>query len=162
MGQQPRMGPPRPQPPQQGLQQFDMEVGYGGYWISLNDHLRYVVAADSLGTTSAAMRRIETQSPVVEGKYLVHATPEHIQEAIKVYCYGQNMVEVMENARTLQTAFTQFDYQIRITLDTHREYWRCQTADWSMERTHTFVHNGMVVMNFQVPRFPTASYEALV
>lgn len=162
MAQKPRMELPKPVPPQQGLQQFDTEIGYGGYWISLNDRINYRVAAESFGQTAATMRRIETQNPVVEGKYLIHATPEQISETLKIYCYGQNMVDVMEKARTLQVAFTQFDYQLRVTMDTHREYWRCQTADWTMERAHTFVHNGMVVMNFQVPRFPTPSYEALV
>ncbi len=145
-----------------GLDQFDIEVSYGGQWISLNDHFNYRVASESLGQTAVSMRRQEATNPIVEGKYLIHAVPEHVEETIRVYVYGQHMVDTMENARTLQKVFTQFDFQVRITMDNHREYWRCQAADWTMERPHTHVHNGMVMMVFQVPRFPTPYYEALV
>jgi hypothetical protein len=147
---------------QKGMEQFDVEVGYGGGWISLNDKLNFRVAADSINSTALTQRRIETQNPVLEGKYLIHAVPEHVTEMLHVYVYGQSMVDAMEKARGLIDAFTQFDFQVRVTMDSHREYWRCQTADWTMERTHTNVHNQMVGLNFQVPRFPTPYYEALV
>lgn len=162
MPQAPRILPGKPAPPKQGLDHFDIEVSYGGYWLSLNDGLNYKVSAESLQQTQNSFRRVEADNPVVEGKYLVHAIPDHVQETLSVYLYGRDMVDVMEKVNTLAAVFTQFDYQVRVTMDQSREYWRCQTADYSVNRTNTFVHNGMAQMTFQVPRFPTPYYEALV
>lgn len=149
-------------PPKLGLQNFDIEVSYGGYWVSLNDQINYRVSAESLANTAQTHRKIEVNNPVVEGSYLVHLTPENMQETLKIYCYGDYMQDTMQRANTLVMLFTQFDYQIRVTLDNSQEYWRCLPADWTMERQHTHVHQGMVIMGFTVPRLPTVEYKVLV
>jgi hypothetical protein len=166
-GQNPMFAPRRPgevthQHTKKQLEGFDLEVGYGGSWVSLNDRVHYRVTAESLAQTAQTKRKLEAQNPVVEGTYLIHVTPENVQETVKVYCYGETMTELHERAATLKMLFEQFDYQVRVTLDAHREYWRCQPADWTMERTHVQIHQGMLTMTFLVPRYPTVTYEALV
>ena len=156
-----QQGPVRPRG-ERTMDNFDMEVSFGVPWVSLNDRINFRVSAEGFGNKVTQQRRITADSPYFDGTYLVHSTKDNVTEEFAVYVYGSSQNHVTENLLLLEEIFDQAAYRIRLRFDDHQETWSCQTADYSVERSHVFMHNVMAVMKFQVPRFPKISYEAIL
>lgn len=150
-----------PKPPKQGLNYYSMEVSYGGTWIDLNDGYNYKVGAETMASTQVQWRKVMAESPITEGSYVVHAVRALVTENIQIYVHGADMWMVNENLAKLEQLFARLDFSLRITMDWYRETWRCQTAEWSSQRSQVMSHNYMAVFQVDVPRFPTVTREIL-
>lgn len=150
-------------PMQEGLQYLAVEISYGGNWVNLNDGERYKINADQTRDSSAkTWRKITTQSPILGGDYLIHATPDMVQETISIFVYGNSQSDLADNFFFLDELFEQMDYRIRWTQNEYREHWRCQLADSSSSRGQVWTHNQMAVCTFTVPRYPDVTRERIV
>lgn len=141
---------------------FNVEISYGAEWQSLNDHLNFKVAAEDMGTSSTAWRRKEVASSFYNGTFLVHATKENVSEALSIWVYGQSQNDVSENLALLSELFSQDRFHIRVRYGDHQETWFCMTSDYSIERTHVYMHNQMAVFKAQVPRRPDKKTELVL
>lgn len=155
---------PRPPriPPPKFSDSFNIEVSYGDRWISLTDMINFKVAAGNFGQKSQQRRRIEANSPFYDGTYLIHSTLENITEEMAVMVYGESQNHVTENLLLLEELFSQPEYQVRILFGNHRETWYCTPADWSIDRSHVFMHNTMAIMTLQIPRLPRTTAEVVM
>lgn len=148
--------------PTPGLSSYSMEIELGGSWLDLNDQLNYKVGAATMATSQISWRKISVDSPVVEGSYTVHAVKAMVTEQLQIWVYGGDHVQVQENRQQIEELFSRLDYRVRFSFDAYREYWRCQTAEWTSERSQVMTHNQMTVVTFSVPRFPTVTTEMIV
>lgn len=139
-----------------------------GTWLDINDGNIYRVAAESIGVTNTAWRKTEVISPYVEGKFLVHAVKDMVGSNLTVWvtgypqnthAAGQNQLQV--NIENLVSQFEQMSYQIKYTMGDTQIVWDCQTADYSIDYAHAYVHAMMVPVKFIVPRFPTVTRTAI-
>lgn len=144
-----------------GIRHFDVEVSWNDQWISLNDHVRFVLGAESLGERTVSRRRTTITSPFYDGEYEVHSVRENVKEVLQVYVLGPSQSQVTEHLLLLEDAFEQFVYNVRVTMDEHREVWTCQSADWSVDRSHVNAHNVRAHMRIEIPRLPKVAYEAV-
>lgn len=146
-------------PPAKELSYFDVEVSWGGRWVSLNDHVNYQVSADTRENTTVSWRRIQTTSAVLEGTYTVHAVKETVNEQVNVLVFAPDQFDLAINVAKLEELFSQHSYRIRFTYDDYLEYWDCQMADYSLIRSQVYTHSTMAGLQAQVPRFPTVVRE---
>ena len=141
------------------LTNFSVEISYGTTWISLTDHRRFYMSSEDFGDKSQSLRRITAQSPYYEGTYLVHAVRENVTETISVYVLGSSQNQVTENILLLEELVSQFSFRVRLTLDDHVETWKCQQADYTIQRGHVLMHNGRAMMRLSINRLPDVAYE---
>lgn len=125
-----------------------------GTWLNLDDHERYIVAADSFGDTTTQMRRQNIQSPYVAGQFTVSAIPDQVQQGISVYVLGASQSELQINLKDLIDAFTQPAFQLVWSLDEASFTWDCEAADYTISFTNTGFFARTVNVKFQVPRHP--------
>jgi len=144
------------------MQEFDLTISYGLENISLNDHVNYQVAADEFGNKQTSLRRIEAESPYYDGTFTIHVTKGNIMEPLSLYVRGATQNQVTENLLFLEELFMQPTYTMTLRMDDHLETWKCWPAEYSIERSHVFMHAGMAVFKVQVPRHPTVSYEVIL
>src|SRR5690348_4876758 len=123
------------------LRSFNLEISYQDQWVSLNDHARYVVTSEGLGNSQTTRKRETVTSPFYDGEYEVHSVKENVKETIGVYVLGQSQSMLTENILLLVDAFEQSVYNLRLTLDEHREVWICNSADYSIDRSQVNAHN---------------------
>lgn len=145
-----------------GLTNFDVEVSNGSLWVSMNDHFRYVVGADSFRDQAQTRRRITVNSPIYEGTYEVHSVRENVEETLTVFVIGQSNGEVTENMLNLIYLFSQTQYNLRRRLNDHIETWRCMPADYTIDRSHVNAHNSRAHLTFTIPRLPDATHEVVL
>ena len=146
----------------EGLSFLAVEISYGGDWIDLNDHDRYIVGAENTrDSVTKSWRKITAQSPVLGGDFLVHAVPEMITEQISVFIHGADQSDLADNFFFLDELFEQPNYRIRWTLNDYREYWRCQLAEASHSRGQVWTHGNMAQSTYSVPRFPDVTRERI-
>lgn len=142
------------------LNNYSLEVSYGSLWVNLNDHVNYVVHADSTSSSVKSFRQIKAVSPIVEGDVLLHSVPDMVAETIKVWVYGNFQTEFEENMEILEKLFEQFRYQVRVTKNEHREVWECRMADTiSVEINQASIHAMMGLFTVSVTRQPTVHRE---
>lgn len=147
--------------PEPGLSSYSMEIELGGSWLDLNDQLNFKVGGQTMAQEQVTWRKVTVESPVVEGSYTVHAVKAMVTEQVQIWVYGGDHVQVQENRQKLEQLFSRLDYRVRFSFDAYREYWRCQTAEWTTERSQVMTHNQMVAITFTVPRFPTVTTEMI-
>lgn len=141
---------------------FTAEISYGLEWVSLNDHLNFKLAADEFGTRAVTLRRKEVSSDFYDGSFLIHTTKENVHEVVSIWVHGGTQNEVTENLLMLEDLFSQPTYQIRIRFGDHRETWICMSADYAIERTHVYMHNGIALFKATVPRKPNMINELVI
>lgn len=143
------------------LSNFEAEISYGEYWISLSDGLRFYMSAEDYGEKAQVLRRITASSPFYDGTYLVHSTRENVTESVSVYVMGSSQNQVTENIALLEELINQRRFSVRIQVGDHRETWTCQPADYTISRGHILMHGGRALVRMQIPRLPDVSYEAV-
>lgn len=141
------------------LDYFDIEVFTGSRWMSLNDHVNYIVGSTSLGETSQTFSKITSKSSMYDGEWVVHATKDNVNETIQVYVLGATHSAVEDNRTIAINAFTQLSYNIRVSVGNHVETWRCFPADYNLDRGHIMAHNFRETLTFSVPRYPNVVRE---
>lgn len=145
-----------------GLRSYNMSIDYSGGWIDLNDKLNYQVGAESMQQSQVSWRKVQAQSPVTEGSYTIHAVREMVTENIQIYVRGGSQWETQINLAKLEELFSRLDFRLKFNFDDYQEYWRCQTAEYSTQRSQVYTHNTMAVFTAQVPRFPTVTRERVL
>lgn len=144
------------------LNYFSVEVSYGGTWVDINDHTRYIVEGSTTRAQSQkTWRKITATSPVLGGSYLVHAVPDMISEQVAIYVYGESQTDLADNFFFLDQLFEQPSFQIRWTLNEYREYWDCQLADAAYTRSQVLTHSTMAMTTYTVARFPRVTRERI-
>lgn len=144
------------------LDNFMVEISWGSRWISLTDHVRFYMSSEDYGDKAQTLRRVNAQSPYYEGSYLVHAVRENVTETLSIYILGVSQNDVTENMLLLEELVSQPSFRIRITHQDHVETWKCQQADYSIQRGHLMLHNTRAMMRLNVPRLPSVTYEVNV
>jgi len=145
-----------------GMQSFDFEVYDGVRWVTLNDHLHFIVGADSLQGSQQARRRYTVQSSMYDGDWEVHSTASSVTESVTVDVLGVDQIDVSDGLLLLEEIFTQAVYNIRVTRDSVRETWTCYPAEWSIDRGQVQSHNIRAQVRLSIPRFPKKTYQAVV
>jgi hypothetical protein len=159
----PKLTPFEPPPVKEDFaNSFLIEVSSGDEWINVSDGLNFEISATEFGTKTLSRRRIQASSPFFDGTYLLHSTEENITEPLTIIVYGETQNDVTENILLLQQLFSQFRYKVRVRYGNHRETWNCEPADYSLERTHTYLHNNMAMIRFQIPRLPKMTQEVIM
>lgn len=148
---------------------FTMSVQLSdGTWLDINDGNTYVVSAESLGNSNVSYRKTEAQSPYIEGKFLVHAVKDMVEENISVWvsgypfstnAAGQNQLRT--NIDALTDAFSQLSYNVKYTFGNSQVIWSCQTANYSVGFSREYIHNLYVPVKLSVPRFPTVTRSSI-
>lgn len=141
------------------MEYFDVEVSLGSRWMSLNDHVRYVVGAASLEDSSISMRNTTASSSMYDGAWVVHSARDNVAETLEVRVLGPTSSMVEEYAADLVEAFKQLTYRVRVSINDHVETWQCFPADHSRSRGHVYSHNVMQVVRLSVPRLPDVDVE---
>lgn len=141
------------------MEYLDIEVHDGITYLDLNDQYTYRAAAESLAATTQARNRTTVTSSMYDGEWEVHSTLGNVTETIAIYVNGPSQSVVKENIDRVVAAFSQPVYQVRVSLDEDVTYWRCFPAEYSIDRSHVYMHNKMAVVKFQVPRFPKVTSE---
>lgn len=134
---------------------FGCEISWGGDWVDLNDTVNYKVSGDGTrDNTTTSYRKIEAQSPMYGGSYLIHAVPEMVVENVSIRVHGSTQAIMIANFQAVQEYFSQFEYQMRWTFDNQQETWNCELADANVSRAMVWSHNKIALASFSVPRFP--------
>ena len=144
------------------LDDFDTEVSYGNSWVSLNDHVNYRISAEGFGQSSYQRERVTARSPFYDGEFYIHSTFGNVTEHVEVFVRGYSQSHVTTNVNSLVAYFSQPSYNIRKRIDDHMETWSCQPADYSIDRSHVYMHNCMAVAKFEVIRFPKVTWEEVL
>ena len=141
---------------------FDVSVSSGEEWVSLANGIDMWVSPEGFGNAQTSWRKETAESRFYHGQYLLHAVKNNVTENIVVYLRGETQNDVTENIMLLEELFSQFSYRVRIQMGDHRETWYCQTADYTVERSHVLMHNHMAKLSFQVPRLPETTKEIVL
>jgi hypothetical protein len=126
-----------------------------GDWMNLDDHERYILAADSFQQSATQMRRNQVQGPYVAGKFTVYAVPDQVTETVSLYVLGANQTELQLNLQALVAAFTQPNFALVWSADEAAYQWDCEAADYTIDFVNTNVFARTLNVKFQVPRNPT-------
>jgi hypothetical protein len=148
--------------PELTLSNFDVEISNGTKWVTLNDHFKYRVGAESFKQQNHPRRRISVTSPIYDGTFETHSVKENVDETVEVFVVGQSNNEVTENLLSLIDLFEQSRYSIRRRFDDHRETWSCLPAEYNVDRSFVNAHNVRAVVTFNFPRFPAVAYEVIL
>lgn len=134
------------------ISRVDVEIMYGGYWVSLNDHIRYVMHTDGFGKRSYAKKRKTVSSEFFDGEYITSETRENSAASIAVWVLGGSVMELEENIDTLTAMFGQrFSIRTRVneiaTVETS-----AGSADFIIDQSHIYMHNmrALVTCNFSL------------
>ena len=138
---------------------FDAEISDAGRLHSLNDHFNFKVSPEGFGINAQTFRRKDVTSDYFEGSYNVHSVRDNTKRSVEVWVYGADQTQVTENILDLVNWFTADAYNIRIRTGDSLETWLCQPADYSIDRSHVFLHNCMAKATFTISVSPKVSYE---
>ena len=141
---------------------FAVSVSSGEEWVYLSDGIDMWVSPEGFGSSQVGWRRETAESRFYHGQYLLHAVKNNVTENVTVYLRGDTQNAVTELVMLLEELFSQPTYQVRVQYGDHRETWYCQTADYTVERSHVLMHNHMAKMTFQVPRLPETTKEIVL
>jgi hypothetical protein len=141
------------------LEYFDIEVHDGVSYLDLNDRYVYRATSETLMATTQARNRTVVTSAMYDGEWEVHSTLGNVTENVSIYVNGADQTVVKENIDRVVAAFSQPIYNVRLSIDADVTYWRCFPAEYSIDRSHVYMHNKMAVVKFQVPRFPKVTTE---
>lgn len=150
----------RPVKPRDGLR-FDFQVHDGIRWVSLNDHLNFIVGGDSFQSVSQGRKRYTVQSALYDGDWEVHSTASSVTEGITIDVLGSDSIMVAENLDWMRKAFTQSVYNCRKITNDLMETWTCFPAEWAINSGQVFTHHTRAQVKLSVPRFPKINYEAI-
>lgn len=147
------------QPETLKTEMVDVEVYDGTRWVSLNDGHRYRLGAGTFRDTTQSRSRVTVKSSMFDGEWVTHTTKDNVTETIEVYIMAAHHSAVSELIEDLTEAFSQYIYNVRVSLGNHVETWRCFPADWSIARGQVEIHNTRATVRLNVPRFPQVTRE---
>lgn len=139
----------------------EMEIHNGIRWMSLN-FSPYRLGARTLSDETQTKNRLSSSSSMFDGEWIFHTTKSNVSETIEVYVSGETPAETNIKAAELIEAFEQPMYNVRFRIDDYQETWRCFEADYSINRSHTMLHNNKIVVTFSVPRLPNVQRDVAI
>jgi hypothetical protein len=123
--------------------------------LDINDNSNYIVSAEIMGGTVTRERK-SVSSPYVHGDIPVHSRKTSVTEPFAVYVMGESQSELQQNLVVLIDAFSQFQYNILLSVDGTEYLYLCEAAEYQIEWEHAHWHAQKVVVRFNVPRNPIA------
>jgi hypothetical protein len=145
---------------------LDVEVSYAGLWHSLNDHFNYRMGTEGFGVAEQTRRRKSVSNDFFEGDFEVRSVRASVKRTLDVWVYGADQVEVQENIARLVDEdsgwFSQDAYNVRVRLNEYAETWLCDSADYSVDGSHIFLHNCMARVRLTFSTAPKVSKEILL
>lgn len=136
--------------------QFELgvRISSASGWIDLNDEDNFRIEASSFGDSSATWRKREVTSDFAEGSYVVNAVRENINEALAVWCTGENYFLMETNIEKLTAALSQLSYQLLVRTNEASRYYDCTVADYTVTRQREYRHACIALVKANVPRHP--------
>lgn len=132
--------------------------------IELEDEANgYSLHGDTFASETYTHRKVEVNSPWLEGTYAVDAVLDNTVEALVVWVsglapdgtYSHFLFRTRLNA--LKKCFDQISYQITRTIGDAVEAWDCEVSDYTVETQQEFLFATRGVLRVPVPRRPTAT-----
>lgn len=149
--------------PKSKLRYVDVQIGWGGNWISLHDEWRFQVHPDGFGKTQHTMRRKKVSSEFFSGEFTVSETENNSEQTLSVWVLGNSSMEVGENVELLTRCFKQNPFVLRTRTN---EILVTQTssgsADIMIDQSHVYLHNHRALMNFTFSMLPGAIQELIL
>lgn len=115
----------------------------------------YRAEASSRSTQQTAWRKVMATNPYVEGSYPVSAVKDNIVEQLSVYVTGSTSADLRAKLEALKACLDQLSYSIAWSVGGDVEYWKCFTAEYSMESSQPLQVARKALLKAQVPRLPT-------
>ena len=128
--------------PRSKIKTVDVEVSWGGNWISLHDGIRYQVHPDGFGKRQYTKRRKTVSSEFFSGEYVVSETEDNLAQQLSVWILGRTQLELTENIDLLVKCFEQDGFMIRFLINEARETMVASgSADILIDASHVYMHN---------------------
>lgn len=121
--------------------------------LNINDHDKYILSTTILGG-SVAWQKNQVSSPYVDGDITITRRRPTVIEPFEVYVYGTSGATLMTNTQALIDAFSQDSFSLSVTINGATRQYACETADYSLEYSHTKFASHMCTVRFQLPRNP--------
>lgn len=113
----------------------------------------YRVVAEIMGGTQGWNRQ-SVRSPYVDGEFTVNRSRSQVQEKFGVYVSGATQGLIQSSIATLLAAFSQFRYQLTITLEDASYTWNCDTADYTVDWNQARWLARQALVGLTIPRSP--------
>lgn len=136
-----------------GVTRLDLEVRYGVGWISMNDHIRFILHPDGFGKKGYTKSRKTTKSEFFDGEYVISESRDNSPQSISVWVLGSNFMELHENVDLLMDAFNQNPFIIRTRMNEMLITESSSgSADFIVDMSHVYLHNfrALVQVNFNL------------
>lgn len=121
--------------------------------LNLMDHLNYMTSATFLGA-GVTYRRQQIKSPYVEGAITVNRVRDQVQDTIAIDVLADTQTRFQSNIQTLQAAFAQDSFQLKLTLDSVPWTWTCEASDYKMDWTVPRIHGLYGQVQYTLLRSP--------
>lgn len=140
----------------------DGEISYEGLWHSLNDHFNFRLFTEGFNKYDQTYRRQTVSSQFYAGDYQVRAVKENRKFAWQVACYGENQTELEENIDAVIAWFTQDSFNVRTAKNEILETFLADTADYTVDGSHIYLHNCMAICTFNFQVSPVSIKETVL
>lgn len=122
--------------------------------LELNDHVKFVVGANLLGSQVSWERQTAT-SPWVEGEVTVNRRRGLVRENVEVWVLGDTYATMQTNLTELIAAFSQDRFSLQLTLGSApAQSWFAETSDYQVQFNNVSIVGQKMLVRFQVPRQP--------
>lgn len=112
----------------------------------------------SFSEGGVSWRRTTVQGKYQRGRRLVQAQQDTVSDVLLVRAYGSSWTEVNNRVKTLRDAFSQFSYQLTVTIAGHARTSECEPADMDVvgedSRRKGLMFEYMREVQFTIPRDP--------
>lgn len=126
--------------------------------LALEEEGVYKLMRDAVGPGDGSWRREVSKSAYVHGETLVGAVKDVMTAQLGVRVLASSISLLQTRVSTLLTAFSQFSYNLTITLDGSTWQWKCEPADYAIgdggvfQDLHLLAYQQEVRLN--IPRHP--------
>ncbi len=112
------------------------------------------------GPGTLQWRTTWVESPFAHGKYPTASVKELVKMPLRVRILGTTQAEMSSRLDELYEAFSQFTYEIAVSLDGTVHRWTCWTADITPGESgvfnKVFLHHAWQDVVLDIPRHPIA------
>lgn len=127
----------------------------GGGWLELEDPGNgYSLGKDTFSSRSITHKKVEIDSPWLEGSFVNRAYRNNVIETVAVYVSGSSAETFLQRMRALEDLFSRPQYNMQIRIESRTELWRCQSADMTIETSQELMVAKSALVRAQVPRMP--------
>lgn len=97
--------------------------------LQLNDGTNFTLTRDGFTPGSKSFRKETVDSPLVAGRYLLHAVADVVVSELKIRCSSTTDAGLAANVTAVVNAFSQFQYTVTVTINGVAWQYLCECAD---------------------------------